>query len=62
MRNGTKAGEPTILEKEADMWSVSHTKGTQTALIGQNTDEGVLYNMVAYLSQPETLKVARSLE
>ena len=62
VRNGTKASEPTILEREADMWSVSHPKGTQTALVWENTDDGILYNMVTYLSQQETLAVARSLE
>lgn len=44
------------------MWSVRHTKGTQTALVWDNEDDGTMYNMVTYPSPTETLNVARSLQ
>ncbi|MDE2843695.1 MAG: hypothetical protein OXR67_01825 [Chloroflexota bacterium] len=59
---GTKTGQHTVLGKSADMWSVSHSKGTQTALVWENADDGIFYNMVTYLSPAETLKLAKSLD
>lgn len=59
---GNKTGQRTILGKSADMWSVQHTKGAQTALMWENADDGIFYNMVTYLSPADTLKLAKSLE
>ena len=58
---GNRTGTSTILGQSADMWSVPHPKGTQTALVWDNEDDGVMYNMVTYLSPTESLNVARSL-
>ena len=37
-------------------------QGAQSALIWENADDGIFYNMVTYLGPDATLKVARSLQ
>lgn len=60
--HGTKAGQRTVLGGSADLWTVRHSKGSQSALVWEDTDKGVFYGMVTYLDPDETLKMARSLQ